>query len=205
MSNSATFWDGIAAKYIAAPMRNTAAYEEWLAEVKAELKETDSVLELGCGSGNTALRLAPLVAQYTATDFAANMVAHGTSAAAEAGIENLTFRQTNPENSDMGGPYDAVLAFNLLHLFEDRPAALANIYEHTKPGRLFISKTMALGKLWPLKLPLAIGKALGKAPHLDFLSERALDKAITDAGFEIVTARNIPARSMNRLIIAQRP
>ena len=205
MADNAKFWDGIAAKYIAAPMRNTAAYEEWLAEVKAELKETDTVLELGCGSGNTALQLAPLVAHYTATDFAANMVSHGISAAAEAGVQNITFRQAAPEDGNLGGPYDVVLAFNLLHLIENRKTALANIYEHTKPGGLFISKTMALGKLWPLKLPLAIGQALGKAPHLDFLSERALDGAVREAGFEIEAARNIPARSMNRLIIARKP
>jgi len=68
------FWNRIAARYAARPLKNVPAYEATLADVASRLKGTDIVLEIGCGTGGTAIRLAPGVAQWTATDFSAEMV-----------------------------------------------------------------------------------------------------------------------------------
>ena len=51
----AAFWNRVARRYAAMPMRNPDAWEETLARVTARLSPTDRVLELGCGTGSTAL------------------------------------------------------------------------------------------------------------------------------------------------------
>lgn len=57
----ARFWDRIARKYASDPIKDTAGYERTLARTRELLTHTDTVLEIGCGTGTTALKLAPSV------------------------------------------------------------------------------------------------------------------------------------------------
>ena len=68
LSNDARFWDR------SAPIRGfrclgSAGYERTLRRTGELLAKSDHVLELGCGTGSTALRLAAGVASYLGTDF----------------------------------------------------------------------------------------------------------------------------------------
>ena len=62
------FWDRHAPKYAKKPIADVTAYEEKLRCVTSLLKPTDRVLEIGCGTGGTARKIAPVVAHVTATD-----------------------------------------------------------------------------------------------------------------------------------------
>ncbi len=73
-NRSMRFWDRIAKRYAARQIKDVAAYEALLADVAARLNPGDRVLEIGCGTGGTAIRLASSVASYTATDFSAEMI-----------------------------------------------------------------------------------------------------------------------------------
>ena len=77
----AAFWDRIAPKYARTPISNMDAYEATLARVKTHLSETDTVLELGCGTGTTAMKLAPGVAHVTASDVSGAMIGIGRARA----------------------------------------------------------------------------------------------------------------------------
>ena len=68
MQDATLFWDRIAPKYAKSPVRDQQAYEATLARTRSYLGAEDKVLELGCGTGSTALILADAVAEYTATD-----------------------------------------------------------------------------------------------------------------------------------------
>jgi len=68
------FWNRVAARYAARPLKDVAAYEALLGDVAGRLQPTDTVLEIGCGTGGTAIRLAPRVAHWLATDFSSEMV-----------------------------------------------------------------------------------------------------------------------------------
>jgi ubiquinone/menaquinone biosynthesis C-methylase UbiE len=68
------FWDRIAPKYARKPVDDPDAYEEKLALAASLLRPGDRVLEIGCGTGTTALRLAPNVDHYTATDGSGAMI-----------------------------------------------------------------------------------------------------------------------------------
>lgn len=200
----AQFWDRIAQRYAAKPVPDAAAYATTLARTRAYLRPTDRVLEAGAGTGSTAITLAPLVARYTASDIAAGMVRIGREKADAAGLPTLDLVQgtlaTAPE-----GPFDAVLAFNLLHLCPDPAAEITRAAALLPPGGHFISKTACLGDgfqlLWPL---IGAMRLIGKAPRVGFLRRRALEAMIRDAGFEILETGDYPARPPAHFVVARK-
>ena len=201
-----SFWNGVARRYAAMPVRNQASYEATLKRINAHLKPTDRVLELGCGTGATALRLAPLVAHYTATDYAAEMIAIARERQAEGDVGNVDFVVVDGTEAALpNAPFDAILAFNVLHLLPDRAKALTDVSRQLRRGGLFISKTPCLGGIYRVLQPVvAVLRLLGKAPRLAFLTPDRLQREVTKAGFEIREHGNYPARPPSRFIVAQK-
>lgn len=91
MAPASEFWDGIARKYAARPIKNMPAYERTLERAQSYLAAGDHALEVGCGTGTTALKLAPHVRHITATDVSAEMIAIAREKAGRTA--NVTFRQ----------------------------------------------------------------------------------------------------------------
>lgn len=206
-SSSMAFWDRVARRYAQMAMRNPDAYEDTLRLIRAHLTPEDRVLEVGCGTGTTALRLAGEVTAYVASDYSSEMIAIAQEKAADAEIPGLALRVGQfGDGSLPEGPFDAVLGFNLLHLLPDRDAAFAEIHQALRPGGLFISKTPCLGGLYQLLAPvLLVLRRLGKAPSFHFLSPARLEREIRSAGFEILETGSYPKRPPSRFIVARRP
>ncbi|WP_171100802.1 MULTISPECIES: class I SAM-dependent methyltransferase [unclassified Ruegeria] len=209
MTTAAKFWDGLAEKYSRSPIRDMAAYEHTLDRTVSYLKKEDNVLELGCGTGRTALRLSGYVDTITASDVSPGMLAVGRRLAAEQEIENVAFVEADASHPP-NWSYDVAMAFNLLHLVEDLEATLAQIHEVVKPGGLFISKTPCLAqgglgfKFGLLKLLLPVMQLLGKAPFVNQLDIKTLESAIENAGFEIIESGNFPATPPSRYLVARK-
>ena len=182
----AEFWDRIAPRYSKQSIADPESYEKKLAATQAMMQPDMTVLELGCGTGSTALMHAPYVAQIVATDVSSAMIAIGREKATEAGIDNVDFQQASVEEFEApDGHFDMVLALNLLHLVPDREAALARIYRWLKPGGVFISSTVCLSnKMWFLRPVIPVMQWLGKAPYVSFVSEAAMLDEVKSAGFE---------------------
>jgi len=207
MPTAASFWDNLAEKYAAQPIANPEAYEETLARTRALLKPSDNVLEVGAGTGTTALKLAGDVARITSSDISANMMDIAKAKAADEGVHNVRFVQATPMDAALeeDAPYDAALAFNLLHLVEDVPAAVRHLHALLKPGGLFISKTPCIGQsfsIWPLVVPIM--RAIGKAPYVRFLKVSELEDEFRAAGFEIIEAEAIPRGKPNHFVVARK-
>ncbi len=134
------FWDRIAPKYARKPVDDPDAYEEKLALAASLLKPSDRVLEIGCGTGTTALRLAPNVAHYTATDGSSTMIGIADAKLGPGAPANVTFRHADAADQVAGAPFDAVCAFSLLHLVEDVPEVLAAVRAQLKTGRSVLVK-----------------------------------------------------------------
>ena len=201
---SSAFWDRVARRYAGMSMRNSSAYETTLDRIRAYLNREDLVLEMGCGTGTTALRLAPLVRHYIATDYSAEMIDIGREKQVEAVVENLNFDISQSGDGSLPeGPFDAVLAFNVLHLLPDRRVALDEIRGRLRPGGHFISKTPCLGGVYRILQPVAaILRLFGKAPPLDFLTPALLERMISEAGFTIREHGDYPARPPSHFIVA---
>jgi SAM-dependent methyltransferase len=201
------FWDRAARKYARDPIKDMAGYTRTLESTRRRLRETDTVLELGCGTGTTALAIAPAVARLVGTDLSAEMIAIAREKAGAQGCGNVDF-VVAPADHALGadGTFDAVLAFNVLHLLADRPAALRQALRALKPGGLFISKTPCLSEMNPLlRLAVPLARLVGKAPHVAFFSARALEGDIEGVGFEIIErARHGSGRKDPRIFIVAR-
>lgn len=200
------FWDRIARKYATRPIGNMTAYEKTLAHTRAYLKPGDRVLEIGCGTASTALLLAPDVARYTASDISAEMVAIGREKTAAAGVDTLINVQGALGDAALGpGPYDAILAFNMLHLVRDPGAEARKAHALLKPGGMFISKSACVSGwrtvLWPL---IAFLRLIGKAPFLKLMSVATLEGQIRAAGFEIVESFDPSGSPLGRFIAARK-
>ena len=204
--NDGAFWDGIAEKYARRPVGDEAAYEDWLAIARRHLTVEMEALEIGCGTGTTALKLAPSVGRIVATDVAPKMVEIAEGKRAAAGIGNVEFLAAGAGEATLpAGPFDAVLAFNLLHLLRDVPAALADIGRRVKPGGLFLSKTGLLGEApFYLGAMIAVMRAIGKAPFVNRFEQATLERWIAEAGFEIVEAKTYPGMAPTRFVVARK-
>lgn len=187
-ANDPRFWDRIARKYAADPIADVAGYERTLARTQSYLDSGDTVLEFGCGTGSTALRLAPFVTRMIATDISSEMIAIARDKAEAQGCSNVDFR-TAPT---IGGAIaeaglDAVLAYSVLHLVSDRRALLARLRGMLKPGGHFISKTPCLSEMNPLiRLALPLMQLIRKAPYVEFFSGEALEADMIASGFHII-------------------
>ena len=181
----AEFWDRVAPAYAKQSIADVENYQRKLAATQALLQPSMKVLELGCGTGSTALHHAPHVAHILATDVSATMVAIAREKAAEAGIDNVTFEQAGVTELDApAGSFDRVLALNLLHLLPDRDAVLARVHQLLKPGGLFVSTTPCLAdRQWFLRSVIPVLQWLGKAPYVSFLRAEGVRQELRTAGF----------------------
>jgi 2-polyprenyl-3-methyl-5-hydroxy-6-metoxy-1,4-benzoquinol methylase len=208
MKSEHKFWDKMAVKYAARPISDMDAYEQTMERVAAHLTPEARVLELGCGTGGTALRLAPHAANILATDFSAGMIAQ---AQARAQADTVRFLQADVFDDALAeASFDVVMGFNLFHLMEDVPSVLTRIHALLAPGGLFISKTPCLGEPslgWKFALLmrlLPLMQWVGKAPYVKVGTIAGLDAQITEAGFRIIETGNYPLRPPSHFVVAQR-
>ncbi|WP_371171466.1 class I SAM-dependent methyltransferase [Aliiroseovarius sp. 2305UL8-7] len=211
MISSAKFWDDAAPKYAKTPIKDEESYRYTLERTRSYLGAQDYILEIGSGTGSTAMDLAPNVAHITATDISPKMIEIGQKKAKAHGIENVSFQVASAALRDIDGPFDAVLAHNVLHLVDDLPSTLGRAHALLKPGGTFVSKTFCKPRgfgpaiYYAMCLALPVMKLLGKAPNVLFLAIEELEGAITAQGFEIIESGSYPAKELRRYIVARRP
>jgi ubiquinone/menaquinone biosynthesis C-methylase UbiE len=103
-------------------------------------------------------------------------------------VQQLSFAVADADEPLAGqGDYDAVLAFNLLHLVDDLDRALQLAVRALRPGGLLISKTACISEMNPLIpwLAIPVMRAIGKAPHVLCFDAKALKAAIVRQGMVI--------------------
>lgn len=206
MDQDTKFWDKAAAKYARKPVRNQAAYGETLDRTRHYLTPDQNVLEIGCGTGSTALLLAPSVGHITATDLSPAMIAIAQDKLADGNHPNVRFQAARLSDDSLAGQaFDAVLAFNVLHLVRDIPAEIRAIHRLLKPGGFFISKTGCIGEAGRfLAILIAVMRKLGFAPFVNSLRYGELDAMIACEGFEIIETGLYPASDHARFVVARK-
>lgn len=147
-----------------------------LDEFIAALPHGARVLDLGCGPGHHAARMADAGLEVLAVDGSAEMVAR---AAARPGVEA---RQALFDDIPSLGPVDGVWAsFALLHAPQaDLPRHLAALHAICRPGA-------------PLALGMKLGEGEGPDPlgrFYAYYSEAELRAALAMAGFSVEAARH---------------
>jgi len=210
LARKARFWDRIARKYASDPIADPAGYEATLQRVKDLLSTDLDVLEIGCGTGSTALRLAPHTRRLLATDVSAEMIAIAREKVAVQPFPQLSFSVADADAPVFGqGTWDAVLAFNLLHLVDDLDRAIGAAVQALRPGGLLISKTACLNEMNPLvpRVLLPIMRAIGKAPQVLCFDAAHLEAALVRQGLhvEAVERHGTKGKDPRVFIVARKP
>ncbi|MEO0938003.1 MAG: methyltransferase domain-containing protein [Pseudomonadota bacterium] len=175
-------WNLMARRYARQAIADEAAYQRKLEMTQAHLRPDMRVLELGCGTGSTALAHAPFVSQIEATDYAQNMIDIAKEKRAAAGVGNVRFSVGSAEAPDFApASFDAVLALNLLHLLEEPEAAIASCRKLLRPGGVFVTSTFPLADraAWLRRLRWILPVTLS------FFDDKMLHDMITAGGFTI--------------------
>ncbi|MBX2800624.1 MAG: class I SAM-dependent methyltransferase [Myxococcales bacterium] len=198
---SVTFWNAMATWYARKPIANPEAYEVKLAATRQHLTPTSRVLEIGCGTGSTALVHAAHVSSIHALDSSARMIEIATSKAAEQGVRNVAF-EVGTAFEAPSGPFDVVLALNVLHLVEDLRQTLRRCHQLLGPGGVLIASTACITSgLEPWLIP--VPAALGLLPAVRFFSVDALIEAHEAEGFS-VSSCSFPGSPTGAFTVAHR-
>lgn len=200
------FWDRHAEGYAKKPVSDEESYQKKLAVTRNYLNAESEVLEIGCGTGSTALVHAPLVKHILATDFSAKMIEIADRKAHAAGVGNVTFRQQSIDGLNIpDGSMDVVMAHSVLHLLEDKEAAIAKVYRMLKPGGSFVTSTVCLGETMKFfKYIGPIGHFLRVLPIVKVFTPDELEWSFIQSGFEI-DHRWQPGRGKSVFIVAKKP
>ncbi len=209
MTADARFWNETAKRYARKPVENPDAFERKIEITNALMRPQDVVLDIGCGTGSLALRLAPSAAHVHGLDLSSEMIRIARDKARDQHVENVTFH-IGPfdesfaafEDGSLGG----ICAYSLLHLVEDRAAALRRVHRLLRPGGFFVSSTACLGESWvPYRPVLAVMRWLGKAPYAAVFSKSTLADEVRHAGFVDLEQPDVGAKPYTAFMVAKKP
>ncbi|HUG21030.1 class I SAM-dependent methyltransferase [Piscinibacter sp.] len=187
MDQSAKFWNRIAVRYSRQPIADEAAYQKKLEVTRGHFRPDMQVLEIGCGTGSTAIAHAPYVKHIHAIDISSKMIEIAQGKTREGRIENVTFERTAIDGFSVPDHcFDAVLALSILHLLDDRDDGIAKVHKMLKPGGIFVTSTACLGDTMKFfKVVAPIGRFLGVIPLVRVFTTKELKDSLTNAGFQI--------------------
>ena len=187
MDRETAFWNKLADKYSRRPVADEAAYQKKLDATREYFEPDMEVLEIGCGTGSTAIAHAPYVKHIRASDLSTRMVEIAKDKAKAAGIDNVTFEALSVDALDVpDASIDVVMAHSVLHLLEDKERVIADFHQMLKPGGVFVSSTACIGDMMlPLRLIIPVGRFLRLFPLVKIFSVDELKDSLANAGFEI--------------------
>lgn len=208
MTSDPTFWNRLAEKYARQPVANPGAFERKIAITTSCMTPHDVVLDIGCGTGSLALRLAKSAAHVHGLDLSSEMVRIARDKATAQKVDNVTFHVGAFDDDIPFAPesLDGLCAYSLLHLLEDRTTALRRIYQLLKPGGFFVSSTACLKESRVPYAPiLRVMRWLGKAPMVKVFSKQTLANEIREAGFVDLTQPDVGADATIAFVVATKP
>ena len=140
--------------FLAVPRLTTGVRRE--AVDRLRLQPDDSALDLGCGTGLTLPILAKAVGptgRVVGVDLSTDQLERARQRIIAAGLQNVSFVQTNAEELDLGEQFDGILS-TYTHDIMTSALAVERAVAHLKPGGRFAAIGFARPTGWrsPLNL-----------------------------------------------------
>ncbi len=206
VDRSVRFWDKIAERYAKRPVADQAAYEKKLQVTRDYFQPDMEVLEIGCGTGSTAIAHAPFVKHIQAIDISSKMIEIAQSKAVAENVDNVTFVQATIDELDVPEQsLDAVLGLSILHLVDHMAVVIGRVYAMLRPGGVFVTSTACIADSMKFfKVIAPIGRFLGLMPLVKVFTAQELEASMIHAGFAIVYQWQ-PGKGKAVFMVAKKP
>jgi len=211
MRKSEKFWDMSAGNYDRTEEKFEFIHSRSREIAKAYLKDTDIVLDYGCGTGTTACEFSDLVKRVRAIDISSGMIKLAKGKAAAGNVENVDFDQADIFDEQFeDASFDVVLAFNMLHTVPDAEKVVQKTIDLLKPGGLFITVTPCLGgrKSALVTLQILLVRVLLKVGIIPVpirqLKSTDLDKLVADDRFDVTKTEAIFKGASSYFMVAKK-
>lgn len=184
-------WDAVAPAYRDTVRKHFYHYAEEIIRL-ADLKSTDHVLDVACGPGTVALRVAPKVDTVAAIDFSPGMVAELNQSARGQKLSNLNGQVMDASKLDFSdASFDVAFCVFGFMFFPDRAKSFREMRRVLRPGgRALIATWGPIADRPMMKLGFdALAEALPELPAPtkgDLQTEADCVREMSEAGFSDV-------------------
>lgn len=202
------FWDMLAKSHDNLSDRGKEVYSRSIDISRKYLNSTDRVMDLGCGSGLICIEIAADVEKVVATDISTKVLDIAAKKAENQNITNIDFLHTRMEAYPFEEEsFDAIMAFNIIHLVDDTEQTIERVSKLLKPGGYFISSTVFREDkgMNLMNMILALLMKLRILPKIKLPKYTDLQKMLDNNGLKIIeTTIMSESKLPNRLIITQK-
>ncbi len=202
----ATFWDKRSKRYDDNVKKHDSLYEKTIDSTKSLLTNSDVVLDFACASGEMSLDIAPHVQRVHGIDLSVKMIELANQKVRDRQVDNINFDQIDAfDQRLLSNSFSDVVAFNIFHLLDDVPKALARLHDLLAAGGLLISQTPCLGERgWIFKSLISLVQKLGIAPPILSLTIGELESLVSSSNFEIIETKIWDEKTMVQWIVARK-
>jgi 2-polyprenyl-3-methyl-5-hydroxy-6-metoxy-1,4-benzoquinol methylase len=211
MNKSENFWDNASENYDKTEERFEYIHKKSRENTKRFLKDSDTVLDYGCGTGTAACQFSSLVKDIHAIDISSKMITISKEKAALGKIKNVNFEQSDIFDKKYSSEsYDVILAFNMLHTVPSPQDVVLQINELLKPEGLFISVTPCLRQKMSFLVNLQIQLVqvlckLGLIPiPIRRITSSEVDDLLIANGFQVVESEEIYKGASSYFVVAKK-
>ena len=147
MNKSEEFWDKASKNYDKTEERFEYIHKKARENTKKYLKESQIVLDYGCGTGTASCEFASLVKEIIGIDISSEMIRIAKEKSAASKVDNVNFEKADIfDNKYQNESFDVILAFNMLHTVPNPQSVVQRVNDLLKHEGLFISITPCLGQ-----------------------------------------------------------
>ncbi|MDH3511201.1 MAG: class I SAM-dependent methyltransferase [Gammaproteobacteria bacterium] len=147
MNKSEEFWDKASKNYDKTEERFEYIHKKARENTKKYLKESQIVLDYGCGTGTASCEFASLVKEINGIDISSEMIRIAKEKSAASEVDNVNFEKADIfDNRYQNESFDVILAFNMLHTVPNPQSVVQRVNDLLKHEGLFISITPCLGQ-----------------------------------------------------------
>ena len=211
MSKTEEFWDSASKNYDKTEERFEYIHKKSRENTKRFLKDSDSVLDYGCGTGTTSCQFSNQVKEIHAIDISSKMIEIAREKAAVSKIANVRFEQSDIFDEKFSSEsYDVILAFNMLHTVTNPRDVMQRINELLKPEGVFISVTPCLRQKMSflINLQIQLVRVLCKVGLIPIPIRRITSSEVNDlletAGLQTVESEEIYKGASSYFVVAKK-
>jgi len=182
------YWDKLSPGYDRFMEKHWRIYwSSLLDKISNDVDAGDTVLEVACGTGLVALKVAERASKVSGIDISAPMIDEAKKKMREKGVDNVEFFVEDAYSLHFGNDvFDTVICNNAIQNMKYPQKALAEIKRGLKPGGRFIGTVVGFGEAPIFKMLFTIFKPFIKLPVFHKFNLDEMADMIRNSGFSIV-------------------